>query len=144
MPGDVLDSFLGPDECVDSHVRILPDSILPSALTGFSLGWQTCVSIQGVTSSRGSDLFSSRGSHHPGGQTYFQVIPGGQTYFQVIPDGPDSSNSSSRPLNRSRTLASVANQAAKRRVKLGTLSARDTPSTAASSALVAAVRLRAR
>ena len=38
-----------------------------------------------------------------------------------------------------RALASVSNQAAKRRVKLGTDSARDTPSTAANSAFVAAV-----
>jgi len=38
------------------------------------------------------------------------------------------------PANRSRVLASVADQAAKGRVRPGTLSARDTPSTAASSA----------
>ena len=70
--------------------------------------------------------------------------PRGQTYFQVIPDGPDSSNSSAGPLNFSRTLTSVGNQAAKRRAKSGTLSTRDTRSTAASSALVAAVRFRSR
>jgi len=38
MPGDVLDSFLGPDQRVDSHVRIVPDSILPSALARLSRG----------------------------------------------------------------------------------------------------------
>jgi hypothetical protein len=63
---------------------------------------------------------------------------------KVLSGGPDPSNFSSRHLNCSRTPASVANQAPKRRVKLGTLYARDTPIIAANSALVAAVRRRAK
>jgi hypothetical protein len=64
---------------------------------------------------------------------------GGQTYDQVISDHLVPSNSSSRTPNFLRDFASVDNQSPKRRVRFGTLSARDSPSTAASCALVAIV-----
>ena len=67
-----------------------------------------------------------------------------QTYFQVIPGRQDSPESSANPLNCSRTLKSVANKAAKRRVQPGTHSARDTPTISAGSTVVAAVPLNAR
>ena len=120
----VITDFPGSFNCSSSCLncfRIFVQGVRPS----FKL-------FQGVRPSPGG---------HPGGQAKFQVIPEGQPKFPVISECPPSSNCSSRRLNCFRTLASVASQAPKRRVKLGTLSARDTPSTAASSALVATVRL---
>ena len=68
----------------------------------------------------------------------------GSDLVQVNSSVQDSCNSHSRPFNRSRTFASVANQAANRRVRLGTLSARDTPSSSTSPTLATVVKLRAR
>ena len=57
--------------------------------------------------------------------------------LHVISDHLVPSNSSSRAPNFLRVFASVANQSLKRWVRFGTLSARDSPNTAASSPLVA-------
>jgi hypothetical protein len=70
-------------------------------------------------------------------------LPWCETWVQVFSGDPDPSNLSSWHLKCARTPASVANQAPKGRVKLATLYAR-TPIIAANSALVAAVRRRAK
>jgi hypothetical protein len=69
---------------------------------------------------------------------------GCQTEEQAIWDVHGPSSTPSISLNCLQILTSVDYQSLKRRVSFGTLSARDNPSTAASSALVARVRLLAK